>query len=165
MNPNKLRHRVLGILSAQSLIAEDSTSERMQVKFEKICKELKCNPSAIKLAIAELYVNKEIANIDVFVMDDLYSTPKGDAAFSSKKYLGIHRTNIFNTIKDWMQVTIPVLSLFIAVIAIYAKVDGMNESSIIKLHEVEKRIEALEKYEVIEKNVIKNLGADSLKIK
>ena len=136
--------------------------EHIEVKFDKICKDLKCNQSTVKLAIEELYVNKEIANIDKYV---LYSTPKGNAAFSSKKYWRIRRTNIFNSIKYWMQVTIPVLSLFIAVIAIYSKVDGMNEASIIKLKEVEKRIEALEKYEVIEKNVIKNLSNDSLDIK
>ena len=159
MNSNLLRHRLLGILTKQYIVAEKS-SEPMGVSFENIESELKCTDIFLRQSISELYVNEEVGYHDAYDIIGLYASEKGAASFSNKKYWIIYCSNIKDSIKYWFQILVPVLSLLVALFAVTRDFKVNNAETNIQLREMKSQIELLQSH--IEQ--LKSHNSDSLNI-
>lgn len=143
MNSNLLRHRLLGILTRQYIIAEKS-SEPLGVSFKNIETELKSSESVVRMSLSELFENKEIGYHDAYDIVGVHATEKGVASFSNKKYWRIYWTNIKESVKYWFQILVPVLSLLVALFAVTHDFKKHNEESNIQLQEMKSQIELLQ---------------------
>ena len=65
-----------------------------------------------------MYDEKEIEYHDANGVIGIFSTEKGLASFSSKKYYKLFWNNIFDNLKSIIQIIIPVLSLVITIMVI-----------------------------------------------
>gem|GEM_PF-6613006 len=74
----------------------------------------------------------------------MYAKEAGVASFSDKKYLKLAYKNKIDKIKDVVQIVIPIISLLIALGAIYFKVENFNRENELKFKKLEEKIEKLE---------------------
>lgn len=143
MNSNILRHRLLGILTKQYIIAEKS-SEPLGVSFTVIESELKCTDVFLRQSISELYENKEIGYHDAYDIVGVHATEKGVASFSNKRYWKIFWTSIKDSVKYWFQILVPILSLLVAFVAVTHDLKEHNEETNIQLREMKSQIDLLQ---------------------
>lgn len=119
MNFNKKRHQILKALANSSIEMEP---ENLGVNFVEIYKTLNINESEFKKIAARLYNEQEIkyTNVDV---EGVYSTSKGLESYIDKKYLREYQNRIITLSKDISQITIPILSLVVAIIVLSLKLE------------------------------------------
>jgi len=148
MNSNLLRHRLLGILSRQYVISENSDSDSIPlgVAFEKIYKELKCNEQELRISISELYENAEIGYYNVRNIVGLHAFERGIASYSTKKYRWVFFKNIIGSISISTNIIIPIFSFVISCIALYISVDRDKTKDTTELNTLKQRLELLEKH-------------------
>lgn len=143
MNSNLLRHRLLGILTKQYIIAEKS-HKPLGVSFKDIEIELKSSDSFVRMSISELYENEEIGYHDAYDIVGVHATKKGVASFSNKKYWRIYWINIKDSIKYWFQILVPILSLLVAIFAVTHDFKANNVETNTQLQEMKSQIELLQ---------------------
>lgn len=142
MNSNLLRHRLLGILARQYIIAE-KLHKPLGVSFKNIETELKSSESDVRMSLSELYENDEIRYHDAYDIIGVHATETGVASFSNKKYWRIYWTNLKDSVKYWFQILVPILSLLVALIAVTHDLKEHNEETSIQLKEMKSQIELL----------------------
>jgi len=122
MNNDIIRHKVLTILAEKSnnntiLSLNGENTGEYTVSFKDIFANIKCSEVEIVNSVSLLLSNKEVyfynAEFKGLLIEDI-----GIGAYSTKKYLNIYRNNIFQIIKDIVQIFIPVISMIIALVAV-----------------------------------------------
>lgn len=73
----------------------------------------------------------------------LFATPEGVASYSKKKYKNLFYLNLKNNLKDFVQIVIPVLSLFIAYFAIQLKISEVNNYNQKQIDKLQQEIKIL----------------------
>ena len=145
MRINKQRHILLKLLSEQYIEADLKELNIVGVYNDVILKNLKCTEERLRLIASLLYELDEITYYQPREEKGICITEKGLSAYSTKKYLLEDERIIFDRIKNWVQTTIPVMSLIITII-IYC-----NSES--KLADTKKELQIVkDKLELIEKN-------------
>lgn len=146
MNRNMLRHKLLGILAKQFIIAEESNTEPLGVSFEKLYKELKLSDSELRILISELYENKEIEYFNDDKIIGLTLVPCGLTSFSNKKYIGNFWRQMMNPVKNSVSIAIPIFSFVISCIALYISIDIDKTKDNSELNTIKQRLELIEKH-------------------
>lgn len=122
MNDNKLRHKILRILSNRT-IENDVASLKGEarnvigISFDNLSEQTKCSDSEIRAVTSLLFTNKEVDLYDM-KFKGLYITENGIAAYSTKKYIKVRQNYIIQIIKDSVQIFIPIISMIIALVAV-----------------------------------------------
>ena len=68
-------------------------------------------------------------------------------------------------LKNFAQIFIPIVSLFIAAMALWIKIEMQNDMQNNKIQEIESRIESIEKLEYKKQESTKNDGIDTLNLR
>ncbi|SCZ01732.1 hypothetical protein [Flavobacterium caeni] len=144
MNRDKKRHKILEILSKQFLACEAGSERILGVKFEEITKYVGCDEKTLRELSSILYENKEIGYHDAHGVTGMYSKEAGVAAYSDRKYLRLAYKNKIDKVKDIIQIVIPIISLLIALAAIFFKVETFNRENEQKFKILEEKIKRLE---------------------
>jgi len=159
MNIDRKRHRLLSIVSERLVEIElDKNSEHMLgVSLEELMIKLNCTDIELRKIVSKLFEEKEVGLYDVSYKG-FYCEEKGLTSFHDKKYLREIEKRVFERIKNWVQVLIPVLSLIFSII-IYISAES-------KLKQGQQEIEKLKRdIELIRKNQTKisSVVEDTLK--
>jgi hypothetical protein len=144
MTLNNKRHKLLEFLSnhKNNVKLKRTQSIGIGVSYEEIYKELNCKDVDLQLITAELYSSDEIGFFNAYNIVGLYATEKGVASFSNKKYRRLNNAFIKNSIKDLVQIIIPVLSLVITILVIIN-----NDSKKTKeIKAIEQKLELIQKH-------------------
>ncbi|UZO79276.1 hypothetical protein NBT05_09865 [Aquimarina sp. ERC-38] len=158
MNTLKKQHKLLSILCKQinpilvsSITNKPIDNYNYACSFDNLCKQLNCTEVELYALSSRLIEEKEISFYDVnfkgYIAHD-----KANSSLLSNKYLKEYYNILWNTIKNWIQTLIPVLSL-IAVITIAQNKNYIEQDEVEKLKE---SVAYLSKnMKVIENNVLK----------
>jgi hypothetical protein len=143
MNINKKRHKLLELLSKHrnDVKLKKAKHHALGLSFEDIYNELNCNEDELQLIVAELYTCEEIGYHDTYDIVGLFARNNGLTSFSNKKYKRINNAFVKNSIKDLVQIIIPVLSLIITVLVII----NNNSKTSKEIKVIEQKIELLQK--------------------
>lgn len=150
MNNNIRRHRLLEILTHLYLKPEE---EVIGVSWDELKSKMNCSFEKIVEISSPLYDEKEVDDYDTYGIKGLYVTRKGVSSYTTKKYKRENTKLIFESAKNWVQTTIPLLSILIAFYALVTSDNKMNrrdnviDSLKVRLERVEKRIIDLDKKE------------------
>lgn len=150
MNDNLKRHRLLQLLSQHFIKVEtEDSSDPIGISFEDLQSKLDCSKIELRRISSTLYDNKEVDYMDIGVVG-MFATEKGLSAYSDKKYKRESNLRLKNNIKDLIQITVPLLSLIIAFLALTSKIDTLNKQN-------EKQMNCLEKKILLQENKINSL--------
>lgn len=142
MNKNLRKHKLLSTLSNQYVIGW-RTKEPCGLTENTIKKELGISDFQLKLLITDLCQNDEAKHYKPDEDEGWMATSKGVSSYNSQKYILINRKTIFDSIKNWIQTIIPVLSLIIAIIVVTKDNVAINK----ELQELKERIIYIEQQE------------------
>lgn len=151
MNRDIKRHKILEILSRQYLACEDGSQRILGVTFEKIANHVKCEEKSLQELSSVLYKNQEVGYHDAYDVIGMYAKESGVASYADKKYLKLAYKNKVDIIKDIIQIVIPVISLLVALGAIYFKADHLNKENDQKIKKLEEKIQKLEDKQKVSK--------------
>lgn len=118
MKENLFRHKILEILSKHYVKTEVDDGFILGLPFELLYKKTNLDKYRFREITSVLYDEKEIEYHDANGVIGIFSTEKGLASFSSKKYYKLFWNNIFDNLKSIIQIIIPVLSLVITIMVI-----------------------------------------------
>jgi hypothetical protein len=128
MNLDIKRHKLLSIVS-ERLVEMDLKKKPGQVigiSLEELMTELNCTDSKLRIIASKLFEEGEVELYHVS-FKGLLCTEKGLAAYHDKKYLREIEKRIFERIRNWVQVLIPILSLVFSIIIYIATESKLNK--------------------------------------
>ncbi|MRX40160.1 hypothetical protein GJU43_12805 [Flavobacterium sp. LC2016-23] len=120
MNDNKIKHKILEMLSHQNVISSLPAAENSDIGLDDEVILAKVKITAIKYELLKLSLleEQEVGRHNPKYVLGLYATSKGVHSFNTRKYI-IENQNVFKTkVKDIVQIVIPVLSLLITILVI-----------------------------------------------
>lgn len=137
------RHKLLEILSKRVIDIElrNVKENAIGVSYEKICESLGCDRNELYKLSNILFDEKEVGGHNTYGVIGMYATSKGISSYTDKKYLRLRNSRRKNNIKDIISIIVPILSLTIALVTIWAKVDTINSKNEKELNEMRKEIE------------------------
>lgn len=118
MNQDKKRHQLLKILSNERYGTSYDEKDSSAVSFETIEKNLNLSRWELDKLTSELFLNEEIKYYQGQFLG-LYVEREGFTAYTNKKYLKRNKSEQWNNIKNWIQTIVPVLSLLVALGALW----------------------------------------------
>ena len=136
------QHKLLKLLSNQFVEWDKTHTGTVAVPFDTICKELNCNKEQLHIITAQLFSEKEVGLYNVSGVEGLYIDKAGLSSYAGKKYLKEKKTKYFDEIKNWVQVTIPVLSLLLAILIFIRSNDTLTKQDK-ELQAAKKQVELL----------------------
>lgn len=165
MNRNRQKHKLLKILSKQYILGWQSKKEPVGLTKNVITKELSISDFQLKLLITDLCQNDEAQHYKPDEDEGWAATKKGVSSFNNKKYELLNRKKIWDSIKNWVQTLIPVLSLIITILVIL-KDDKATNKELLELKERIEYIELQESKPLVPSKIFlnQNIETDSLKI-
>ena len=146
MNNNIKRHRLLSILSKMYYELELVESQNIAVNFEELMTKLNCDKEKLLRISSPLFNDKEIEFYNTNNIQGLFATNKGVSSYELKKYVKLNKNILFNEIKNWVQITIPVVSLILTMlIFIFSELklerkDQRNDELENRVHQLEKKL-------------------------
>lgn len=150
MNDNRIKHRILEVLSNQSVLSDmpDADNKEIGLDDEVILAKVKIPKTKYELLKFSLFEEQEVGRHNPRYALGLYATTKGVHSFNTRKYI-IESQNVFKTkVKDTVQIVIPILSLIITILVIVRNdVKTNKEIEALKL-----KIEAIQKENKAELN-------------
>ncbi|WKB81066.1 hypothetical protein QYR09_15085 [Cellulophaga lytica] len=167
MRYNLTKHKILKVLADKltSGMSDDGKAEGVIVVPKKeIINLIGKNKKLYAVIISELSACNEIKYLessDSFIIE----TNIGLSAYSNKKYLDKNWGIILGWLKNFAQIFIPIVSLFIAAMALWIKIEMQNDMQNNKIQEIESRIESIEKLEYKKQESTKNDGIDTLNLR
>ncbi|HTO17476.1 MAG TPA: hypothetical protein VLZ83_17050 [Edaphocola sp.] len=141
---DKKQHEILGYLTEPILEHYGTDSTIVARSFDEIGKQFNLNKRQVWEQASELLLNKEIVFYNVN-FKGFMGTDKGIVSFTTKKYLSRKRNNNRESIKFYLGVFIPVVSLLIALFTVLNKIDNIDMKSKNSIEKLEKKINELEK--------------------
>ena len=122
------RHILLKVLTNQRINLElkKAPNNVLGVSFDIICKELNCNRDYLNLVTSELFISEEIEYHDAGNIVGLFITEKGKTSFSNKKYYNRIKDRYKERVKFFVQITIPVLALIVAILSFSLKLENFR---------------------------------------
>jgi len=134
-----LKHKLLQILTDPLLDYYESEKRFTGKSFQDIESALNIKRRKLWEVASELLDNKEIAyyNVD---FDGFIGQDKGLSSCSSKKYFYRNKERIRESIKFYVGIFIPVISLLIALLTIMSKLKDNND----RIDKFEKKINMLQ---------------------
>ncbi|MEO6730569.1 MAG: hypothetical protein ABIN01_05085 [Ferruginibacter sp.] len=135
MNHYHRDHFILKILAEQYFEWEKAKKGIVAIDFESFKKKFNCSKAELELMTAKLFSEGEVMYYNVNGIEGIAIKPKGLASFAEKKYLKERKKLIFDETKNWVQVSIPILSLLLAIM-IFVKSNA-------KLKEQDKELQAI----------------------
>lgn len=115
MNKNLKRHKLLGLLSSQYVKVKSKHESILGVDFETLEQSLKCTREQLIELSSTLITEEEIDYHDAYSVKGLYAKPKGVSSYSIKKYKLENEKITFDRIRNWVQTSIPIISLLITI--------------------------------------------------
>ncbi|RZL32272.1 MAG: hypothetical protein EOO96_14455 [Pedobacter sp.] len=115
MKIDKLRHEVLGLLSAKSVESINKGNKDICVEKSRIKEFLADDAKRWPLILSELLEVNEIKPYHLNEQHGFFSTDLGNMAYSNKKYLLRHENFMINRTKNFLQIAIPLLSVMITI--------------------------------------------------
>lgn len=142
MNKNKKKHQLLKILSKQYIIGwgSEKSSGLTEDEIERV---LKIDNFQLKTITTDLCENDETKHYKPDDIQGWMATEKGVASFNTKKYERIQSKYIWESIKNWVQTVIPVLSLIITIMVIIKN----DKATYKELQELKGQIEYIKQQE------------------
>ncbi|SEB01100.1 hypothetical protein SAMN05443667_11531 [Flavobacterium gillisiae] len=139
MNNNRLKHKLLKILSKQYVISGFENAENTEIGLNDdiILPLLKVSIEEYELLKMSLFEEKEVFRHNPKYKLGLYATDKGVASFVNKKYKKRNEDIILNWFKVFVQIVVPVLALIIAVLSLTIKLDTLKMQSDKELQKLE----------------------------
>lgn len=139
MNIYKKRHALLSLLYEKRKQVDLNQSEIVGVSFDHIKNSLKITDENLHKITAELINQNEIDHFSAHEINGLYCTKTGAASFSNQKYLKLNLKEIKSNIKDWVQITIPVIALIISILMALFTFNYQN-----RIKKIENKIELIQ---------------------
>lgn len=143
MNDNKIKHKILEVLSSQSILSDMPDAENREIGLddEVILSKVKVSKVKYELLKFSLFEEKEVERHNPRYTIGLFATTKGVHSFNTRKYI-IENQNVLKTkVKDIVQIVIPVLSLIITILVIVTNEVKTNK----EIESLKLKIEAIQK--------------------
>lgn len=177
---NRKRHNLLKLLCSQHDLIRSDKSTLRGLDYSVIYKEMNIDKTMLGRITNELYTNKEIGNHNLYNVNGIYATQLGATSFQNKVYLNRNKTFIINSLKDLVQILVPVISLLTTFYVIqtkdkesYAfrkeleltKQELINIKSHIREIEIKSQHNNLDHYTINDLDSLKTSSFDSINIK
>ncbi|WP_028123009.1 hypothetical protein [Epilithonimonas tenax] len=155
MDYNRQRHKVLKLLSVSKIQFNNGNRNsdfKFGVSYDNLQKELKYDADTCELVYAKLYQEGEVEHTNTAVFG-LQATQKGLSSYSEKKYLKENEKLIFDYLRNFVQIAIPIFSLIVAILAIQLKIETTNDKTNKKIDNLQKQLDKQNKiiYEINKK--------------
>ena len=160
MNNNLNRHRLLKILSDQYIKANLGQG-RMGVSWDELAKKMGCSLEQLLEICATLFAEEEVDKHDAYDVKGIYAKMKGVSSYTNRKYKKENNKLIFDEIKNWVQILIPVLSLIVTLYVVISS-ERRIETKNIEFNKVNERLKSIEIY--IKEIKLKTEKPDTVKL-
>lgn len=161
MNINLKRRRLLGLLAKRQIEVDlGKTNNVVGISFEDVLTFTKCDDIKLAAITSELFDAEEIAYYNHDGLKGLFCELKGVTSHSNKKYKKAFTSAIKGNVKDFVQISIPVLSLLVAIMVITREDTKRTK----EIQATEQKVEALQERIYTLETQTKGTPIDSLKI-
>jgi len=124
MDKNIKRHKFLKLLANErkDLISKNDSNDIIGISREKLMKKLRCSNLGLNIIISEPILSKEIDHYDRDGIKGFYLRDEGFKELVDRKYIRRFWKYYGDKTKKAIDISIPVLSLIVAIIAVsYSK--------------------------------------------
>lgn len=141
-----IRHKILKILAKEYIQNEEKVDATFQgVPFDELCRILHNNYKNLRLDISVLFENKEIDFYENQNSKGLIINEKGLSSLSEKKYRKIYSKKVVDSLKNFVHIFIPIISVLIAYLALTSRIDTINSETDSRIFDSEHKIKEMEK--------------------
>lgn len=143
MNNNLNRHKLLKILSEQYIKANQGNGP-LGVSWDELQSRMNCTLDKLMEISAPLYEAEEVARHGAHGVNGVYAKMKGVSSYTTKKYKRENNKLIFDLLKNWVQILIPLISLFVTLYVVISSERRMNKKSE-EINRLENRLKEMER--------------------
>lgn len=127
------------------------------LSLNEIDTKLNISPNEREMILSELIESQEIICFNLKNIGYIINEKKGISALADKKYINRNWKIILDWIKNFVQIIIPVLALFIAYVSLTSKLDSQKTQSNKELQELRNEIQELRNTMQEQKEYIESL--------
>lgn len=147
MRYNLTRHLLLKKLSEKYIATRDTKRDGADIiglRLEEIDEILGNRKKDRDLIVSELGNCKEIHAFNIQGKGFFITPSEGLSAFSEEKYLKKNNDIILRWLKNFVQIFIPLVSLLIAVLALWLRINTTNETNRKEMERLELKMNGIE---------------------